>query len=300
MAEIATKPHVPPGTLSPDPLARVLSLGDGSLRDGVILGVLIAFLSHGAAFGKAMTSLVEMRQFVEVTRTSLHEYFWAVYEVDNTPKPKVEEKAPDPVPDPTPAPPPDPKAFAPKPKDDPYEQQAPAAKPSEASKVLTDDKPVKDDEPLDMTKWGIVSGNGTALGGQQSAAGSGNTITHNPHTSLTGTPGGTGSGPPPPPPPPAPTVDRSAPPSLVGSTQWNCPFPAEADTDEINDAVVTIVVTVRPDGTPAAVSVASDPGHGFARQARICALSKKYQPGLDKLGSPTTSSTPPLKVRFTR
>jgi protein TonB len=93
-------------------------------------------------------------------------------------------------------------------------------------------------------------------------------------------------------------MSRSA--TLAGGTAWNCPFPPEADAEQIDSAVAVLVIRVRPDGTPLSVQVVSDPGHGFGRSARICALGKRYTPGLDKVGSPTTSTMPPVKVRFSR
>jgi periplasmic protein TonB len=96
-------------------------------------------------------------------------------------------------------------------------------------------------------------------------------------------------------------VDRSKPPGLSGGTNWGtCPFPAEADAEQIDQAKVTIVVTVRPDGSPLAVKVLSDPGHGFGRNARMCALGKRWTAGLDRNGQPTTGTTPPITVKFNR
>jgi protein TonB len=150
-----------------------------------------------------------------------------------------------------------------------------------------------------MTDKGFVSGDGTGPGfGQVSAQGTASAPTWSPHAKVGGTPGGTGTGPVAPPPPPE--VDRSKPPSLLGGTSWNCPFPPEADTDQVDQAIATIVVTVRPDGTPQSVKVVSDPGHGFGRAARLCALGRRYNAGLDRAGAATTSTTPPIKVRFTR
>jgi protein TonB len=48
------------------------------------------------------------------------------------------------------------------------------------------------------------------------------------------------------------------------------------------------------------VKVVSDPGHGFGRAARMCALGRRYTPGNDRAGQPITGTTPPIKVRFTR
>jgi protein TonB len=113
--------------------------------------------------------------------------------------------------------------------------------------------------------------------------------------------GGKGTGdvrPPPPPPPPARDLSKS--PDLVGSRTWNCPFPPEADAEQIDSAVVRVIVTVRADGTPQTVQVASDPGFGFGRAARMCALARRYTPGLDRDGKAVTKTMPPITVSFSR
>lgn len=285
-----------------DPLERVMALGDRAVRVGMIVGLVLALVGHTAASAKAWTTLFDMQRVVERTRSSLHEYFWAIYDVDTAPK-KVETKdEPPPPPPPEPVAPPEMKAPAPKLNQDPYEtKDTSPPKPSEAAKVITADKPT--DEPEDMTRFGIVSGNGTALGGQQSGQGEGNQVVKSPSATLKGVVGGTGTAtaavPPPPPPPTGP--DRSAPAGIVGASSWsNCPFPPEADADQIDQAVVQLVVTVRPDGSAAAVKVVSDPGHGFGKSARQCALSRRYTAALDRDGNATTGTTPPIKVRFTR
>jgi protein TonB len=87
--------------------------------------------------------------------------------------------------------------------------------------------------------------------------------------------------------------------ALVGGTTWNCPFPPEADAEEINHAVVTVQVTVRPDGSALTATVVTDPGHGFGRAARLCALGRRYQPALDRTGAAIVSSAP-INVHFNR
>ena len=62
--------------------------------------------------------------------------------------------------------------------------------------------------------------------------------------------------------------------SLGGSADWNCPFPPEADTAQMDEASVMLQVDVRPDGTAGTVTVLSDPGSGFGREARRCAGRK--------------------------
>jgi protein TonB len=61
-----------------------------------------------------------------------------------------------------------------------------------------------------------------------------------------------------------------------------------------------IQVKVKPDGSPENVSVIQDPGHGFGREARKCAMRKKYSQGLDPDGNAIGGTTKPFRVRFER
>ena len=81
---------------------------------------------------------------------------------------------------------------------------------------------------------------------------------------------------------------------------WACPFPPEADAEQIDYARVGVVVTVGPDGLAKSVTVTTDPGHGFGAAARRCAQGQRYQPGLDSTGKPVTRTTPPFTVVFRR
>ena len=94
--------------------------------------------------------------------------------------------------------------------------------------------------------------------------------------------------------------DILIPPQLSGGSEWDCAFPPEADADKIDFARVTLVVTVRPDGTPQDVQVVRDPGHGFGREARRCAMRHHYEPGIDSQGKPVLATTTPFALRFTR
>jgi protein TonB len=99
--------------------------------------------------------------------------------------------------------------------------------------------------------------------------------------------------------PPAPPVDRSRPPLPV-SGSWDCPFPPAADVDQVHYARVVVIVTVRSDGSAAAVTALSDPGSGFADAARSCALAQRYTPPRDSRGQPTFARTAPITVVFIR
>jgi periplasmic protein TonB len=197
-------------------------------------------------------------------------------------------------------PPPPPPTAEPK-------QEAPAARavshepppppPAQAAKVMTQEP--KPDEPVDLTGNTFVQGNAdTYAGGFTTATGTG-TAAARTAPGASSTPGG--NGPPtgaPPPPPPGPDRSRTA--SLGGGSEWSCPFPQEADTAQIDEAYVTLQVDVKADGSPAAVKVLGDPGNGFGREARRCALGKRYSTALDHDGTAIPGATKPFRVHFSR
>jgi protein TonB len=95
------------------------------------------------------------------------------------------------------------------------------------------------------------------------------------------------------------SVDRSRAPSLAGGAQWDCPFPEEADDDGVDKSTVTLRVKVKADGNVESVDVEQAEQRGFGREARRCAMRKRWQPGLDRTGKASTMTTV-VKVRFTR
>jgi protein TonB len=281
-----------------DPLTFIL--GDGERWELLSICLAVAVSLHGFMVGYAIVSglLHDMRVAMDEGRAHIHDFLWRQYDVE-VDKPKVEEKPEPPPPEAPPEPVPVPKQqVVPKQKeeDDPYKNLPP--KPSEAVKIIAPE--AKPDEPRSLD--GIVSGEGSAVGGMQSQAGKGDTIVNQKSASLNGVQGGKGTSSATPVAPPPPGPDLSKAPGLLGALNWgaSCPFPAEADSDDINQGMATLVVTVRADGSPLSVSVTGDSGHGFGRQARICALSKRYSPGLDRSGQPITMTTPPFTVRFNR
>jgi len=100
-------------------------------------------------------------------------------------------------------------------------------------------------------------------------------------------------------PPPAPAIDRSRAAALSGSNEWSCPWPDEAEADGIDIAVVVVTITVDASGHATRVDVV-DPGHGFGRETRRCAMQRTYVPALDRDGRPTASTMKPIRVRFAR
>jgi protein TonB len=272
----------------------VLRFGSRAVRTGLIFGGLIATLSHGAFAARALAAPVDMRLWAEHARQQTHAFLWTTHDIEI-----IKPAAPEPDKKPE------------EPKQQPAEEQvakplpqAPAAPPPEpppaaqAGKLLT--APEDPDQPLDLTGNGFVTGEADSyIGGVTAPAATGSTATYNPAASPTGKPGGTATtAKPASPQVEGPSLARAARPS---STEWSsCPFPAEADIEQVDYAVVTLIVTVRVDGTPRSVQVLSDPGHGFGRAARMCALSRRYEAALDRQGLPIVGSTPPFRVSFTR
>jgi protein TonB len=95
------------------------------------------------------------------------------------------------------------------------------------------------------------------------------------------------------------TIDRSRAVERVGTGNWSCPFPAEADLDQVDEAAAVIAVSVGPDGSVRSATIDSDPGHGFGREARACALRESYTPALDRDGT-AVAATKRFRVFFTR
>jgi protein TonB len=94
-------------------------------------------------------------------------------------------------------------------------------------------------------------------------------------------------------------VDRSRPPELVGGDSWNCPFPSEADDAGVDLAMVTLRLSVGSDGSVQGVNLVADPGNGFGREARRCATTKRFKPGLDRDGKAVALQFT-VNVRFRR
>jgi protein TonB len=271
---------------SDDPLARVFELESRSFKRGLAFGLAGALLVHGAGASEAARLANGMGEWAREARADIHEYLARLYDIEL-------------VNAPLPPPPPPPAETAPEPKAPPPQAARPAphdeprAAPAQAGKILTQEP--TPDEPVDLTGMGFVTGTAeTYAGGVTSRAGTSPTAVRNLNAGPGGVPGGTGSAAAP---PPKQNLSRAAGP---GTGEWDCRFPPEADTDQIDSERVPIVVTVAPDGTPRDVKVLKDPGHGFGRAARQCALAQRLTPALDSEGRPVLSTTPAFYVRFTR
>jgi protein TonB len=259
-----------------DPLASVLALGPRIPVSVMVAAAVLAVSMHaGAAVGAVQAAV-------------LHAFASWTYEVDVV---KPVEKAEEPPP-----PPPEekepPKLVKEAPKDEPPPQPPAAA---DAAKVLMQE-PAKD-EPVDLTGNTFLNGNAdTAVGGMTQIGGTAKVATNNVAAVATGVPGGLGTAAA----PPAAKVDRSRTASISNKANLErCPFPAEADAEQIDEAAAGVEVKISADGRAETVSVYQDPGHGFGREARKCALRERYSPALNVDGAPIPS-TYRLLFRFNR
>lgn len=285
-----------------DPLAPVLTLGTRAAKTGVVFGVAAAIALHGAGAARAYAIPIELQQWAAQARAQVQAALGTTYDLEMEkpppppPEPPKEEPEPpkeaDP-PKPVEAPKPAARAEKAAPKADKTEP-APAA--AQAGKILAQEP--SPDEPLDLTGQGFVTGNAeTFAGGVTASTGTSKTAVYDKNARPDGVVGGKGTAPA----APAPTgPDRSRPARPAEATWASCAFPPEADAEQIDFQLVTIMVTVAADGTAQSVKVVNDPGRGFGRAARQCALTKKFLPALDRSGTPILSATPPFTVRFQR
>lgn len=273
-----------------DPLARVFELGRRELPVGVAIGLVGALVVHGGAFVHAAQSLIQMGDFAEAVASFVVERQRASIDIDKIEIPPELEKPPETKPAET----------EPEPVARTAEKAAPEAAPAaaEAGKVMTQEPNA--DDPLDLTGDSFVTGSSDRYaGGTTAASGTSKVAVDDPRAKGGEGPKGNGTAPRGGP-APAPTGKDQSRPSTPTSRSWNCGFPAEADFDQVDFATVMITVTVGTDGRAKSVSVLSDPGHGFGKQARSCAMRMSYTPGLDRNGQPVVKTTSPFPVRFTR
>lgn len=179
----------------------------------------------------------------------------------------------------------EPTPAAPRPRVAVPKREAPPPEAAQAGKVLA--------VAGDVVDFGdtFVAGTGRSYAGGVTERGG--TATHavtGVRARAGGVEGGTGTG---------RNGDRTRAPQLAGGASWDCPFPEEADDAGIDHALVTLRVEVDRAGLVARVEVTRDPGDGFGREARRCALRKRWSAGLDRAGVPTAAAAI-VNVRFDR
>ncbi len=264
-----------------DPLANVLSMGP---KIPVAVIIALAIMLHGgvAAGATAAALFSDMWKWHRGMREALLAKLDQTYDIDVAKPQELPPEPPKPIEEAKPEP---------KPQDN-----TPPPQPAQAGKILAADP--TPGETVDM-RDSFTQGDAVDFtGGLTSSTGKSTVPVYNVAATNTGTPNGTGTAPAPPPPK---KEDKSRAAKLSGSTDWgDCPFPPEADADQMDDAYVTIQVKVKPDGSAENVSVIADPGHGFGRAARSCAMRKRYTNALDVDGQPIGGTTNQFRVHFQR
>lgn len=257
---------------SVDPLAGVLSLGPRIPVGVMVAAAVLAVSVHaGAAVGAVQAAVLHaFATWARDVHGLVSNRLAQTYEVEMV---KPVEKPEEPPPPPPEEKEPPKQVIKEQHKDEPPPPPPAAA---DAAKVLMQE-PAKD-EPVDLTGNTFLNGNAeTAVGGTTQIGGKATTATNNPAAVATGVPGGTGTHP-----APAVKVDRSRAASILNKANLErCPFPAEADAEQVDEAAVGIEVKVGVDGRAENVAVTRDPGHGFGREARKCALRERYAPALN-------------------
>jgi protein TonB len=260
-----------------DPLARVFDLGgDNAMR--VMAGAFVLTLAgHGLA--ALRTAYIHAELIAWTMRLD------AVIDRDMTQEVDIETmRAPE-----KPLPPP-PKEIEPEPTKPVEVKQAAPAPAAQAAQVLAANP---DDKVMDFGDNVFVVGNSQRYaGGATMSKGTNDKPPQGPRVAPTGT--GNGA-----PPPQVMAVDLSRTAELAGSGEWRCPFPPEADADQVDDGSAVIEVVVGAGGRATRATILQDGGHGFGREARACALRESYVPALDRQGRAVASSKK-FRVKFER
>lgn len=266
-----------------------MALGSRQIRIGAAVGLALSLAVHAAPATQAAGSFPEVGAFSKHVLAFVKDRLKSEVDVEVDPPPPP-PPAPEPEPEPEPAKTPEPPP--PRPLNEP---PPPPPAPAQAAKVITSEP--DPEAPVDLTDQGFVTGNAESFaGGITANAGTAKQAVRNVNAVVGGIPGGTG-----PKTATPPARDLSRPAGLLSTDAWNdCGFPPEADIEGINQMVVQITVTVSPDGRAKAVSVLNDPGFGFGKLARACAMRRRYQTGLDSMGKPVVRTTPPYVLRFRR
>lgn len=240
---------------------------------GHVLGALCVALSlHGGLAAKSIFSTYDIGAFARTVHSQVVERSRRVVTVnlEHPPEPERPPEAEPKVPERTVLPEPLRQA---RPK---VREAAPAA--ARAARVLTADP--DPDEPIDMTGNAFVQGSAdNYAGGVTASKGTSAVAVHD----LRALPDGVGQG----------QGKVAADLSRIASPldkSWNCPFPPEADVEQINTQRVTVDVKVSTSGKALEAQVVGDPGFGFGPAAKRCALRQRYQPALARDGQPVVDS----------
>jgi protein TonB len=282
-----TSDFAPPLAHRPLPFEAAIRLGAKHARYGTIVALLGTLLLHGGGAAYGANSNLAVSRFARDVMHSAHARLAAEIDIDlDQPEPEKEPEPPPPPPEPEPE-----ARIKPPPMPDEPPPAPPAA--AQAGQILAAE--ADPNEPLDLTgdNTFVVGNAETYSGGITASTGKSKTAVHDLTAKPTGVVGGTGTAP-----SSNSSVDLSRPAAPV-SRSWNCPFPPEADIEQINYMRVSVVVQVNAEGNPKSVEVLNDPGFGFGRAARQCALKQAYRSALSRDGKAIAHSLATV-VKFER
>lgn len=261
----------------PSPLARVLDIGGDKAVRVMAVAIVLTIAAHGIAAVRAAYIHAEMIAWTMRLDAVIDRMLTQTVDIETmrAPEPKVAEKKDDP-------PPPPPEKMD-------VKQAAPAPA-AQAAQVVA----ANPDQPYDFGDNVFTVGNSARYaGGATMSDGKNQKAVVAAAVAPAGTGNGAGAQ------PQITSVDLSRTAELAGSGEWRCPFPPEADADQVDEASAVIEVTVGADGRASGARILSDPGHGFGREARACAMRESYVPALDRDGRAVASSKK-FRVKFER
>ncbi len=266
---LGSLPRLSDATAAGEPARSVLDAPPRERTGASFVGIAGAVLAHAALVGLALTAGAKIVQ--RVAPAAVTEMIEV--ELPKAPEPPPPEEKPEPEPPPVRVRQPD------------AAREAPPPAAAQAGQVLA-----ASEEVVDFGDTFVAGSGSTYAGGATHARGTSQQAVHDTRARPTGVVGGTGT---------SPAGDLSRPPRLAGGAQWDCPFPEEADAEGMDQASVSLRVEVGSDGRVGGVTVVRDPGTGFGREARRCALRKRWSPALDRAGRPTAGAAV-VNVRFVR
>jgi len=264
-------------------ITDVVFAGERGGRDARLAACALAVLVlYGGALGLSEVLGAPVANWSAEMAARIHDAIARERAVDLSPPPPPAAKTPiEPPPAPAPA-----AVRAPRPVRAAAPARAAAPSPPAQAGKLT----AVANAPVDLTgATFVVGGAATFPGGVTAAQGKGARPGTTGDASATGAAGEAR----------APGPSRARPVSL-DQAAWSCPWPAEADAEQVNEKTVVLRVRVQADGRAATVDVLSDPGFGFGAAARACALATRFEPARDAEGRPVVALSAPIRVHFYR
>ena len=82
--------------------------------------------------------------------------------------------------------------------------------------------------------------------------------------------------------------------------QLHCPWPKEADDEQIDTQTVLLRLTINAAGEVEGARTVKQPGHGFGPAALACAQRTRFVAARDRSGQPARAEGALVRVQFSR